>query len=77
MSFIMTDSMNDYHKNHMDNIVFHVTKCERMRLEDICRRRGRNLYVVNEAYTSRTCGRCGEINKNLGGKKYFVVINVT
>jgi putative transposase len=29
------------------------------------------VIVVNEAYTSKTCGRCGRINWNLGGKRMF------
>lgn len=27
--------------------------------------------IVDEAYTSKTCGRCGHINEQLGGKKVF------
>ena len=27
--------------------------------------------IVDESYTSKTCGRCGEINENLGGSKIF------
>ena len=26
---------------------------------------------MDEDYTSKTCGRCGDINKNLGGNKFF------
>lgn len=29
------------------------------------------IMVVNEAYTSKTCGRCGRLNQNLGGNKVF------
>jgi putative transposase len=29
------------------------------------------VLVVDEAYTSKTCGRCGRINQNLGGKRIF------
>jgi putative transposase len=30
-----------------------------------------HIIVINEAYTSKTCGRCGRINHNLGGKRVF------
>lgn len=29
------------------------------------------VVIVNEAYTSKTCGRCGKINDKLGGNKIF------
>lgn len=29
------------------------------------------VLIVNEAYTSSTCGRCGSINSNLGSNKIF------
>jgi putative transposase len=29
------------------------------------------VVVVNEAYTSKTCGRCGELHHTLGGSKVF------
>ena len=32
---------------------------------------GCRVKIVDEAYTSKTCGRCGEINHNLGGNKVF------
>ena len=36
-------------------------------------RRGRNkdVYLVDESYTSKTCGRCGAINNKLSGSKTF------
>ena len=27
--------------------------------------------IVDESYTSKTCGKCGELNENLGGSKVF------
>ncbi len=30
-----------------------------------------NVVVVDEAYTSKTCGSCGELNNKLGGNKVF------
>jgi putative transposase len=35
------------------------------------RERHRNLFIVDESFTSKTCGCCGEQNNNLGGKKVF------
>ena len=32
--------------------------------------------IVNEAYTSKTCGRCGVINEKLGGNEIFKCINL-
>jgi putative transposase len=32
---------------------------------------GTHVILVNEAYTSKTCGRCGWINDKLGGAKVF------
>jgi putative transposase len=32
---------------------------------------GAKVIEVNESYTSKTCGKCGFILKNLGGKKVF------
>ena len=30
-----------------------------------------NVHIVNEAFTSKTCGCCGKINHLLGGNKIF------
>ena len=30
-----------------------------------------SIEIVTEEYTSKTCGRCGTINENLGGSKKF------
>jgi putative transposase len=32
---------------------------------------GTTLVICTEEYTSKTCGRCGEIHRNLGGSKTF------
>lgn len=37
--------------------------------------RGCNVHICNEAYTSKTCGRCGKIKDNLGGNKVFKCSN--
>ena len=44
----------------------------RQRLKEKCVARGNNLFITNEAYTSKTCGRCGRINRNLGANKTFI-----
>src|SRR5207248_1807606 len=41
------------------------------RLEEKCKERGIQLHIVNEAYTSKTCTRCGTLNQTLGMKKVF------
>ena len=32
---------------------------------------GKQVFLVSEAYTSKTCSACGWIDQNLGGKKVF------
>jgi len=36
-----------------------------------CKELGRQLYIVEESYTSKTCGCCGNIDKNLGSSKVY------
>ena len=36
----------------------------------------RILMLVNESYTSKTCGNCGNQNEKLGGKNHLSVRNV-
>jgi putative transposase len=43
----------------------------RQRLLWKCRTPGCKVVVCGEAYTSKTCGRCGWINDKLGGSKIF------
>ena len=43
----------------------------RQRLINKCMDRGVSIVVVNEAYTSKTCTRCGQLNCKLGGSKLF------
>jgi putative transposase len=43
----------------------------RMKLEHMCRMKGRRLTVVTEEFTSKTCGMCGVINAGLGGDRMF------
>jgi putative transposase len=37
----------------------------------MCKNRKNNLFIVNESYTSKTCGKCGEINNKLGSQSIF------
>lgn len=43
----------------------------RKRLEHTAARLGTRLYIVNESYTSKTCGVCGVLNQKLGSSKNF------
>ena len=43
----------------------------RQRLKAKCEELGVEFAEVDESYTSKTCGSCGEINENLGAKKVF------
>ena len=43
----------------------------RFKLRLKARQWGRTVVVVNEAYTSKTCGRCGWQHHTLGGSKVF------
>jgi putative transposase len=43
----------------------------RKRLEFDCFKEDRTLVVTNEAWTSKVCGSCGNINHDLGSSKYF------
>jgi putative transposase len=33
--------------------------------------RGRTLTIVDESYTTKTCGRCGRVNEKVKGNKFF------
>jgi len=43
----------------------------RQRLIEACKSRKNYLFIVDEAYTTKTCGRCGILNQSLGSKKTF------
>ena len=43
----------------------------RERLKWYAASRGRNLQIVTEEYTTKTCGRCGVINNHVGGNHTF------
>ena len=45
------------------------------RLDIYSKRVKTNIIKVNEDYTSKTCGNCGEIDEKLGGKKEYKCIN--
>lgn len=44
----------------------------RQRLLNKAKQYGRNVVIVNEAYTTKTCTRCGVLNNKVGGKKTFI-----
>jgi len=41
------------------------------RLEWKCEKHGKTLIIVDESYTSKTCGSCGALNNKLGGSETF------
>lgn len=41
------------------------------KLKTKCKELGINLLIVNESWTSKTCGRCGSLNMKLGGQKVY------
>ena len=41
------------------------------RLKSTAKYYGRKVYECGEAYTSKTCGNCGEIDDDLNGKKIY------
>lgn len=43
----------------------------KLRLKYKCEMLGRKLLLVDESYTSKTCGNCGNINNNLGNDKIY------
>lgn len=43
----------------------------RMRLIHQSKKYNSNVYIVNEAYTSKTCSNCGKVNDKLGSSKIF------
>jgi putative transposase len=47
----------------------------RVRLEQKCKQKGVQLYVVDESYTSKTCTNCGSLHSNLGGSKEYRCVN--
>ena len=43
----------------------------RQRLLAKAQQYGKNVVIVDEAFTTKTCTRCGVLNPNVGGKKTF------
>lgn len=41
------------------------------KLTSACKRRKKNLYIVDESYTSCTCTNCGNMKKNLKGEEVY------
>ena len=46
----------------------------RQKLEYKCSVYGKKLLIVDESYTSCTCGFCGTINRSLGGSEHFTCL---
>ena len=43
----------------------------KQRFIDKAAKRNIKLHILDEAYTTKTCGVCGYINNKIGGKKIF------
>jgi transposase len=41
------------------------------RLENMCKRMRKLLIITGEDYTTQTCGKCGNLDKEIGGKKIY------
>ena len=61
-------TLNKRSKQLAYSLGHYLFKC---RLESKAEEYGAKVVVVNEAYTSKTCGKCSNINPNLGGNKTF------
>lgn len=61
------------HNNRSFNILKHYQFKERLKtyINEIPKSQ---LYIVNEAYTSKTCSQCGTMNNDLGNQKIFSCI---
>jgi IS605 OrfB family transposase len=46
------------------------------RLQAKCEEFNVNFEVVDESYTSKTCGKCGELNEKLGSNELFICAHV-
>ena len=42
------------------------------KLQGLCAKNKCNLYIVDESYTTMTCGACGKLDPNVGSAKLFV-----
>ena len=55
-------------KRQMQMFSFHSFK---MKLTEKCQRYGKKLIIVDESYTSCTCGKCGQINHVGSSERYY------
>ncbi len=46
----------------------------KQRLIHKANKQGKTVFIVNESYTSKTCGKCGVRNTKLGGSETFSCI---
>lgn len=68
ISILKGDCLTDEYKRLLQ-AMSHYTF--RQRLKAKCEEYGTEFDVVDESYTSKTCGSCSEINADLGAKKVF------
>jgi putative transposase len=65
-----TSKMKCYSKtNRSLRNLRHYSFLEKLKFK--CKEYQRNLHLVTEEYTSKTCGRCGSIDRKLGSKKIY------
>ena len=52
-------------------LTIYLDKTFETKLSASIRQARRNVIIVNEAYTTKTCRKCGKLNWGIGGKKIF------
>ncbi len=67
-SKMMRSNLNRKTKSAM-SMLSHYQFLEKLKMK--CKEYQRRLILVSEAYTSKTCSNCGNVNRELGGKKIY------